>query len=375
MELERLLLRQYRNYEECEIQWHPRLNLITGDNAQGKTNLLEAMAYFSLGGSFRGGRDQELIRWDEPFFYLESRIKTPYGSRRLSCGCNREKKKVWQLDGVAKKGFPGVSGLLRTVFFTPDDLWLVKSSPALRRDFLNQLLIQLQPDYYETLGRYQKALAQRNEMLKQCRGLAPQPELLAAWDESLAGPGAQLLQKRCRLVQQLQPLAQQLQQQISAGKECLTLSYQTILPAEEVAELSLEGLKDELLGQLAADLHQDLLRGTTSSGPHRDDLGIFINGQAVRQYGSQGQQRTAALALKLSQVELLQQQTGEYPLLLLDDVLSELDVGRRKALYHLMEGKAQTFITATGGDFRSLPGSGNHYQVQNGQIVCQGFSS
>ncbi|MEG1998243.1 MAG: DNA replication/repair protein RecF, partial [Clostridiales bacterium] len=305
MKLEQLRLQQYRSYEECTVAWHPRLNIITGQNAFGKTNLLEAIAYLSLGNSFRGGRDYELIQWEQPFFYLEAKVSTPFGLRKLSCGCDREKKKIWQLDGVAKKTFSPVAGVLKTVFFTPDDLWLVKSAPSYRRDFLNQQMIQLYPEYYLTWNRYQKALRQRNEMLKQCRGRLPEPELIAAWDESLAASGAFIIKKREEMVRQLTPLANQLQQAISGGKETISLEYQTILPAQEVEDLSKEGIQDELLAQLAAHLRDDLLRGVTTVGPQRDDLLISINGQTAKEYGSQGQQRTAALALKLSQVELV----------------------------------------------------------------------
>ena len=365
MRMDSLLLRQFRNYYETEVEWHPELNLLFGSNAQGKTNLLEAIAYLSIGSSFRGGKDIELIGWQQPFFYIQGQMQNNHGPCRLSVGMDDKKRKLWRLDGQAKKRFQEISGRWHTVVFSPEDLTLVKNGPAVRRGFLDQQMIQLYPDYYPLLLQYRQALLQRNEMLRQCRGRAPQEELLLAWDESLVKPGALIWQKRHQMVERLMPLAMTLHQGITGKKEELSLTYQGFLPIE-MANSTQKELEQVFLKKLAQSRREDLERGLTLIGPHRDDLEICINGQPARQFASQGQQRTAALSLKLSQVELVLQEIGEYPALLLDDVLSELDDHRKQQLLQLMEGKAQTFITATDSHF-TLPW-GNRYRVEQGDI-------
>ncbi len=369
MRMESVLLRQFRNYEESLIEWHPELNVIFGNNAQGKTNLLEAIAYLSLGVSFRGGKDTDLLGWGKPFFYIEGQLAGEKGFKKLSVGMDEKKRKLWRLDGQPKKRFQEVAGTWQTVVFSPEDLWLVKSGPAARRQFLNQQMIQLYPEYGLLLSQYQQALLQRNEMLRQCKNRVPHEELLLAWDESLVKPGAAIIKKRQKMLDRLLPLAAELHGRITAKNEHLQLAYVSILPTQDIMAMEQGEIEQLFLEILAKERKEEILRGMTLYGPHRDDIFISINGEAARQFGSQGQQRTAALSLKLSQVELVLQEIGEYPALLLDDVLSELDETRRKQLLCLMEGKTQTFITAAEGRF-PLP-QGNRYYVDQGMIGLQ----
>jgi len=366
MRMESVLLRQFRNYEESFIKWHPELNIIFGSNAQGKTNLLEAIAYLSLGASFRGGKDPEMIGWEKPFFYIEGHLTGKKGLQKLSVGMDEKKRKLWRLEGQPKKRFQEIAGTWHTVVFSPEDLWLVKSGPSVRREFLNQQMVQLYPEYTMLLCQYHQALLQRNEMLRQCKNRVPHEELLLAWDESLVKPGAAIIKKRKSMIDRLLPLASELHGKITEKNESLRLEYRSILPAQDIVTMEKEDIEQAFLELLAKERKEEIMRGMTLIGPHRDDVFISINGEAARQFGSQGQQRTAALSLKLSQVELVWQEIGEYPALLLDDVLSELDENRRQQLLCLMQGKTQTFITATEARF-SLP-QGNRYYVDNGTV-------
>ena len=380
MKLCTLRLEQFRNYTTAFLHWHPNLNLIYGQNAQGKTNLLEAIAYLSLGSSFREQKEEHLLQWQQDYFYLAATLEKNQQEHSISAGYQK-KRRLWKKDGVVCKKTSEIAGFLHTVVFTPEDLELVKKGPEQRRRFLDREMVQLFAGYHLFLNQYQKALQQRNALLRQLSGQhldqTEQDALLLPWEESLAKAGAVIVQKRFAMVQQLETIAREIHRHLSNGKETLALSYQTRLKLEQpLADLLAAGQLSEIfLQHYSAQREIDLKQCYTHTGPHRDDIKITVNGVDLRHFGSQGQQRTAALAMKLSEVELVRQIKGEYPILLLDDVLSELDAGRRQALLAMMWQKAQIFITATEKETELLwqdAGEYATYQVKQGVVQQDG---
>lgn len=368
LHLNTLVLRNFRNYRDTKISFNPRLNLILGDNAQGKTNLLEAIAYLSLGASFREQGDDKLRRQGEEFFYLKAEYSNKDGAHLLSVGSEAAKtrgahnRRLWKRDEKPCRRVSEIAGLLHTVVFTPEDLQLVKSAPEVRRKFLDREMIQLYSGYYLYLNNYRQALQQRNNLLKQLDFMPPKAkeqadEQLVVWEEQLAENGAVIIQRRLQLLALLNKTGRKIQAELTNGQENLRLQYLSVWPEEQIAALSPAELSAKLRQAYIDGRTEDKRRRTTLLGPHRDDFCIYINEKEGRYYASQGQQRTAALALKLSELELVYQLSGYYPLLLLDDVFSELDKNRRQALLRLMLGKAQIFITATeiAGELRELP--------------------
>ncbi len=366
MAIKYLLLRQFRNYLEEKIEWHPDLNIICGANAQGKSNLVEALCYISCGSSYREAKDQEMLGFGQDFFYLEGLVEKGSLKRTLSVGFGADKKKLWRLDGQPQKKLSQILGVWHTVLFSPEDLQLVKSGPANRRRFLNREMLQLYPEYYLSLNQYQQALSQRNELLRQSRNFGIDKELLRAWDDNLTTLAADIFKKRQKVIARLSPLADQLHRQITQSEETLNLGYESFLPEEKIAAMSQAEIKAAMLAELETKRREEMARGLTLVGPHRDDLLININGFAARQFGSQGQQRTAALALKLAEVELVFEETGFWPGLLLDDVMSELDTKRQKQVLELMVGKVQTFITHTNPEIKLV--CGRKFLVESGKV-------
>lgn len=370
MRIDTLLLRNFRNYTEQTVVWHPKMNLITGLNGQGKSNLIEACCYFSLASSYRDAGDMDLIGWEKPYFFLSAQVegRNPLSgeeaSLEMSVGYTREKRKLWKINGKAQKKTSQVLGHFQTVIFSPEDLSLVKAGPALRRKFLNRELLQLDGEFYSVYSAYRQSVEQRNKYLKQAYGQVDE-DMLALWDEAIAAHGSVIMLKRFALIQQMLPFARNIHGFLSGGKEEITLCYEGALLRQREAngevwrelerlekepgsyQLQQQFLKEQLKLALVKNRREDLLKGATGVGPHRDDIAIAINGNSCRQFGSQGQQRTAALALKLAEIDLFYEKTGGYPVLLLDDVASELDETRCKQLLDFVGEKTQTLITNT----------------------------
>jgi len=366
MLLKRLRLDNFRNYGHGELLPDPGVNLIYGANAQGKSNLLEAVSYLGMASSFRAAADNELVRYEQPYFYLEGEAESEtQGPLKISAAYSRDKKRKWTVNGQPKKRLTDVVGLLHSVVFAPEDIYLVKAGPEQRRRYLNRQMSQNEREYCRLLLSYNHVLKQRNACLKKTVESHCADEL-AAWDKQLIAYGSVIIAGRLRTVSQLIPLAARLHDQLSGGEE-LSMAYQNQLLAKiSEAEPRAEQIAELFAGELARLRQAEAARGLTLAGPHRDDLLILINGRPARDYASQGQQRTLALALKLAELELARQLTGEYPLLLLDDVLSELDEQRRDQIIELVSGKTQTFISAVEG---SCPVRADaKWEVRNGEI-------
>lgn len=366
MRLTGIRLRNFRNYQALDLAPGPGLNLLLGENAAGKTNVLEALFLSALGKSHRAGKDPELIRTGEDYAAIDLALDTSGGSRTIGVRLSRREKKKVLLDGSRLNRSGDLMGCLTLVLFAPEDLTLIKDGPGERRRFLNMAISQQTPRYYFLLQAYNLALKQRNALLK--REELPGDEEFLPWEEQLAAAGAQIMAHRERFAGALSGSARRSHELVSGGKEILSLSYQPALPWEAGMDASDYG--ELLLTRLKESRRRDVFRGGTGVGPHRDDLTICINGEEAKGFASQGQQRTAVLSLKLAELEILSNIRGEKPVLLLDDVFSELD-RKRQALLLSACREVQTFITCTHLD--TLPPAGEaelrRYHIQGGALV------
>jgi len=359
MEIRRLRLTQYRSYAALDMRPGPGLNAILGDNAQGKTNAVEAIFLCAFGRSHRTLKDTELIMSGLEGGYVGAEIANATGEHTVELKLRRGERRRLIIDGQPAARSGELMGILNVVLFAPESLSIVTEGPAERRRFLDMEISQLKPAYYYRLQRYSAALRSRNALLKS----GAEPALISAYTGQLSEQGAAIMAERAAFIAGLAPEAAALHGAISGGREQLSLCYRPSLSAPpEQAEAALA---------LALDggIYEDMRRGFTSAGPHRDDMAIALNGEDLRAYGSQGQKRTAALALKLSELALLQRLRGEPPVLILDDVLSELDASRQRMLISAVEGK-QCFLTCTALEGLKNAGFANMkvFRCRDGQL-------
>lgn len=362
MRVKSLSLKNFRNYEQASITPDSGVTVFTGPNAQGKTNILEALHLCCLGRSHRTARDEELIRWGADSARVQILTQQLDGTHEVTILLSRtqKKKKLVRIGARQAERIGELFGHVCGVLFSPEDLSIVKDGPAERRRFLDMQLSQLRPQYFYSLQRAVRTLNQRNALLKE---IARHPSLLPTldmWDEQLARVGADIAQNRREAIAFLDEEARRAHASLTDGREELRLWYisQTV-DAPDAAE--------QLLGRLRAARSEDLRRMTTTVGIHRDDMGVTINGKEARTFASQGQQRSAVLSLKLAQLEMAARETGEAPILMLDDVMSELDPQRRRQLIERID-RVQTFVTCT--DLSDLAGArqGTVYHVENGTL-------
>lgn len=360
-----LKLRNYRNYPQLDLTLNPGINVFLGRNAQGKTNVLEAVCYGSLGHSHRTRTDNDLILWQAPAALLELDVVRLGVDNQLAFQFRRDKRRRILLNAHPIRP-KELIGTLNTVLFSPEDLFLIKGAPAGRRRFLDAEISQASPAYYHELARYNRLVTQRNTLLKRIREHKAEPAMLALWDPQLVDSAVKIVHKRLEAVKKLNMLANLMQRRISDNQENLTLRY-------EIHGSEAQNVTSDLVSWYNTELDKqrqlDILRGTTSRGPHHDDLLLSVNGVDLRAFGSQGQQRTGVLSLKLAELEFLRSETGEYPVLLLDDVMSELDAQRRQALMEFIcRERIQTLITATDEAYFPFGQIGKYYDVAAGQI-------
>lgn len=369
MKLQTVRLQNYRNYEHVDIQTDRNINLIIGPNAQGKTNLLESIYVLALTKSHRTQKDRELIHWDKKAAAIHAQIEKKYGNIRLDLQISPQGKRA-KINGLEQKKLSDFVGALNVVMFAPEDLEIVKGSPGIRRRFLDMEIAQVIPSYLYQVQQYQKVLLQRNNFFKKMQLKNQLDEtMLDVWNQQLVEFGTKIIRNRQSFIIKLQTWAQQIHKSITNNKEKLQIEYR---PSFEINDFNNESvLFHQYMVKLTEVKKQELKRGITLYGPHRDDLVFFINGKDVQIYGSQGQQRTAALSIKLAEIELIREETGEYPLLLLDDVLSELDRQRQDQLIETFQGKVQTFITTTGADHDNIAkfAHAQVFHVSEGQIT------
>jgi DNA replication and repair protein RecF len=365
MYLDEMQLQHFRNYKALRIKFSPDVNILIGQNAQGKTNILEAVFLSCLGKSFRTKKETELIQWNSDFFYLASRFKDNELSYLCELGVGNRKKK-YKLNGIAVKGVE-FFGKVPVVAFSPEDLQLIKGSPQMRRDFIDLYLAQIDFNYRETYLNYYKILQQRNRFLKEGR---LNPTEWEVWDEQLITNGIKIIKYRAKLLERIKPYIINAHHLISGAHEKISIDYLCL------NKYLNQGIDETILRNL---FQNDLLkvkqleidRKVSLVGPHRDDLAITLDDQIeLRAYGSQGQQRTAALALKLGLIEVLKEAREVMPLLLLDDVMSEFDDLRKQALLKILVNSCQTFITATSRhDFPDFVDQSAFFTVAKGVVV------
>jgi DNA replication and repair protein RecF len=369
-----LSLTNYRNYSRLILDLPAGPILLRGDNAHGKTNLLESIYFLSTTRSLHARADQQLINWlilkqeTLPFARVEATVKTERETFQLAITILREGdniRKDIRLNGTKKRAMD-VIGKLTTVIFLPEDIELITGAPAVRRRYLDSMLCQINPDYCHALSRYNKVLTHRNALLKELFQRNGNPNQLLYWDEQLAHDGATLITHRHNTVLDLDTIARQRHRELSSGKEGLRLhyapsfdffqrakpNYQLPLVMEDLAPYTtaappVKEVRETFLARLQQAHHEEINRGVTLTGPHRDDLHFLVDGIDMTLYGSRGQQRTAALSTKLAEITLMQQVTGETPVLLLDDVMSELDAERRKQVIEIVDRVGQAFLTTT----------------------------
>jgi DNA replication and repair protein RecF len=368
MYLDELALHHFRNYEALRINFFPDVNILIGQNAQGKTNILEAVFLSCLGKSFRTKKETELIKWNSDFFYLSGRFKDENFTYLCELGVGKKQKK-YKLNGVLVKGVD-FFGRVPIVAFSPEDLQLIKGSPQRRRDFIDLYLAQIDGNYREVYLNYYKTLQQRNGFLKERR---LNPTEWEVWDEQLITNGIKIIKARATLIERIKPYIIQAHHRISGAHEKIAIDYLCLnkYPNPDLDETFLRNL---LRADLLKVRQLEIERKISLVGPHRDDLALMLDDQIeLRAFGSQGQQRTAALALKLGLIEVLKEAREVMPLLLLDDVMSEFDDLRQQALLKILVNSCQTFITATSrDDFPDFIDRAAFFTVAKG-VVANGY--
>ncbi len=360
MLIENLTLINFRNYTAEKFHYSGGINIISGGNAQGKTNSAEAIFYLCTGYSPRATRDKQVITYGGDRATVKGEALTSYGKTEVEINFFSDKNKEVKINGVQISKIGELLGNINSVFFSPEELKLVKESPEDRRRFMDISLSQLSRSYFYALQKYKKILSQRNNLLK-----SEEREIiydtLPIWDLQLAEAGAKIIVERNKFVEKLSPLAREAHLFVTGGAETLEVTGDGNFEGEE------NEIKEKFYSALTERRETDIERGHTTVGPHRDDLKIKVNGIDVRTYGSQGQQRTGALSLKLAETEIFKDRFGEYPVLILDDAMSELDRSRRLRLIERVKGM-QTIITCTEPDCIPDYEKYNNIRIEGGKI-------
>lgn len=330
-------LQNYRNYRSLSLEFDPKTNIFYGDNAQGKTNILEAVYVSGTTKSHKSAKDKELIYFSEEEAHICTMIEKQGLVHKIDMHLRKNKTKGIAIDGIPIKKASELFGIINFVFFSPEDLSIIKNGPSERRRFLDVELCQLDKIYLHNLSNYNKIMLQRNKTLKDIYYRPDYKEVLEVIDAQLVQYGIWIIRRRKQFVEELNEIICSIHHQLSGGQEHIVLGYECNVEEDVFAE------------SLKRNRERDLLQKTTTVGPHRDDISFMVNGIDIRRFGSQGQQRTAALSLKLSEIELVKRTTHDTPILLLDDVLSELDSNRQNYLLNSIQN-IQTMITCTGLD-------------------------
>ena len=366
MQIDGLQLQDFRNYTAQSLSFSPGCNVIFGENAEGKTNLLEAIVYLSCGRSPRARTDRELIRFDAGSARIIGEVQSRQRDFKVDITLQRGQRRKMTVNGVTAKNAAALSDVFQTVFFCPDDLYLIREGAAARRKFLDTALCQLRPRYAMVLGEYNKAYEHKTRILRDSEEYPDLLTMLPEFSERLVRCGAILIHYRARYVQRLAEYAAANHAECSGGKEQLDIGYQTVSSVTDIMA-EIPQLEEQLRRHMADHREAEIASRLCLSGPHKDDLAVAINGREAKAYSSQGQTRTAALAIKLAEREILKNTTGEYPILLLDDVLSELDPKRQEFVLNRISG-GQVFITCCEDDRLTELLDGKVFHVKQGTV-------
>lgn len=337
MIIKSIQLENFRNYETLSLEFEKGTNILYGDNAQGKTNVLEAIFLSATTKSHKGSKDKEVILFGKEESHIRTYLDKDGMEYKIDMHLRKNKSKGIAINSSQLKKAAQLLGLLNVVFFSPEDLSIIKNGPSERRRFVDMELCQIDKYYLYDLNQYVKILNQRNKLLKDCYMNRDLESSLSVWDMQLVTYGKKIIKRREEFVSQLNEIIESIHKSLSGEKENIKIVYEP------------DSSFDEFENKLMSSKDKDMRMKSTTVGPHRDDFCFLINGIDIRKYGSQGQQRTAALSLKLSEIEIMKKVTGDNPVLLLDDVLSELDSNRQNYLLNSI-GDIQTIITCTGLD-------------------------
>ncbi len=358
MYVKKISLKNYRNIERLELELKNGVNIFYGSNAQGKTNLLESIYIGATGRSHRTHKDKELIKFDKEEAHIRLDIQNDKISDRIDIHLKKDSKKGIAINNIAINKLGELFGYLNVVIFSPEDLSLIKQGPQERRKFIDMELCQINNIYYYNLSQYYKVLKQRNSLLKKILKDPSLKDTLFVWDNQLIEFGIKIIQARELFIKKLNNISKKIHMEITSNKENLEIKYKPNVLISEFKE------------KLEKSIDKDILYTTTSYGPHKDDILFFINNINVRDFGSQGQQRTASLSTKLAEINLIEDEKAVLPVLLLDDVLSELDKDRQKFLIKNIK-KLQVIITCTGVEdvLKNLDEEYNIFKVSDGNIL------
>ena len=360
MFIKRLQMLNYRNYNVLDISLGPHVNVFMGDNAQGKTNILEGIYYCAFARSHRTSKDRELINWNSNNALLSITVGRERLDKRIDISILKDGKKAIQVNKIKIKKIGELFGNFNVVMFSPEDLKIIKDSPGVRRKFIDMELCQLNPKYYYNLVQYNKVLNERNSIL---RNRNINKEILDVYDMQLVEFGYNIIIDRLEYIKKLNKYSAKIHSDITSGKEKIEFKYISTIK-------DLKNIKENFYSLLEKNRVRDFERGVTSIGPHRDDFTVLINDIDTKSYGSQGQQRTAVLTIKFSSLKIIKELTGEHPVLLLDDVLSELDFSRKRYILSTI-GDIQTIITCTGIEdlYEYLDDKSKVFKVKDGEIL------
>lgn len=360
MHIEKLRLKNFRNYDDLSLNLDKGINVFIGDNAQGKTNILESIYYCSLGKSHRTSKDKELIKWGAKESFINLNVSKERLDKKIEIKIFKEGKKGIRINSIKLNTMSELVGVFNAVIFSPEDLKIVKESLAYRRKFIDMELCKLNKKYYYNLVQYNKVLNEKNSVL---RKWINGKDIIEIYDNQLVKFGSYVIKERLKYINNLNEKGKIIHREITSEKEDIEFEYISSIK-------DFNNIENELFKSLCENRQKDIDKGISSVGPHRDDFSIIINGADTRKFGSQGQQRTSVLTIKFASLEIIREESGEYPVLLLDDVLSELDLNRQKYILNSIK-KVQTIITGTGMfDINNyLEGDIKVYNVKNGSVI------
>lgn len=361
MFIESLEIKNFRNYDSQKVLFSRETNVIYGNNAQGKTNLLEALALFSSGKSYRRAPDKDLISYGEDFTKIFVKFDVSGVKKEAEIFITKNKTKFIKLCGVSLRKTSELLGSFKCVMFSPLELMLINGAPEMRRNFVDMVLCSLKPIYYDSLKKYYKILKQKNNLLKSKNKNIL--ETLPVWNESLSEVGSEIMTYRSEFIDNINPESQKAYSEITKGKENLFIRY---APSINCENFDKKALKEKLFEVMTKKMQTEIYQGVSSVGIHRDDFEFYINEKNAKSFASQGQQRSAIIALKQAEAKLIYEKTGEQPVLLLDDVMSELDDTRRKYILNNINER-QVIITCTD---KTIANNGTKYfYVENGEVM------